>query len=938
MSSALLVGFGREKDFFVGREKELGELNQSLLDALEGHGAVVFVEGEAGVGKSMLISQFKEISPKAKKIKQAQFAYGYCYEAMGEQNAYQPFVEVLAGLLESNKTASILGTLVLSVLRETGKDWLNMIPGVGPVASVGVKTVVAAKNWFEERDSKSQADSLNSQYVQSISKIATKDRPLVVVIEDAHWIDTQSCNLLMRLANKITSLPVLIIVTYRSSYLNEDHPFNKIKNQLLGKSIISVISIPGLNSEEIQRYLTFRFGTNFHSNLAEWLESICKGLPLFVTQYIDLLVRDGVIERTASGEYRFNGAIRNVMGRWELSGCLASTEIPESIEALLTERIERIVEEDRKMLEIGSVQGEHFFSMVLSGLLQQDEKTVLRRMRKVIEQHHIINIYLDADRASPKSEIYVFEHIMIQQMLYKKLGPRERILYHKDIAELLEEMVKNDNNIARKLVLEIANHFDRGDLPLKAAYYYKRVAKSLVADGAYPEATHICKRAIQIIRENEPIGQISNSILPREADNLSQEVESCDEASYLKAELVELLLIATKWHRNVHVRSELSLLALVLESEKIAERVEDFSLLARLRYSRSILIGETEGAGEFIQGLRDALEAVKKSNDSIGEFIITSQLGHQLIGQDFRSGLQLQRQAISLFEGKVFKNNAEISPKLMEQYHLMKTLLGVGEFDASHFEVAINLLEQSVNSLKQIKLTDEVPHCLNYLAQAYLGLGLFEKAEEALIEAIEIVQDNEEPHSWNGYNLALRGKLYLDWGRTEDAVAPILLGWQESQKTQIKWQTPLVRNYYVELLMNRQYQGFDLDEADRQLAITIEETHRTAYHRSAIMALSLRSIVSLMGQENERAFEYSLKAIQYLKMMGTLPALRAEEVLFNHYKVLMARGHHEAQHYLVQASQMLTRKANMINSDSYKVAFLERISLNRDIQKACAES
>jgi len=895
---------------FVGRKIELSLLNRLLLQASEGHGALVFIEGEAGIGKSSLISQFKELASRTENAKQMRFVYGYCYEENGEQNAYHPFVEVLSTLLEVNKTASNLAVMFLSILRETGIDWLNMIPGVGSVLGASIKTASIASQWaLGTNNNQLKADSLANQYIKSISKIVTKYRPMVVVIEDAHWIDESSCNLLMRLANRVTSLPILIVITCRPSYLIEEHPLSKVKNELLMKNLISIIPVFGLNIEETREYIVRRFGSTMDQYLAEWLTIICNGLPLFTTQYLNLLEQNSVIQQKDIGNYIFNGEIKIVMGKWQVSGYLANTAIPETIEALLEERIERILEEDREMLQVGAVQGKQFFSSVLANLLQQEERNILKRLRKVMEQHNVVKVYSDT-QVSILTEVYSFEHIMLQQMLYKKLSPRERVLYHQDVAELLEKMLIDERNLTRRLILEVANHFDQGNLPLKAAYYYKQVSQFLVVDGAYTEAIQICKRAIEIIR-------------------------NCDEASHLKAELIELLMISTRWRRGLKVKSELSLLTLAKEGEEAAEKSGDFSLLARLKYNHAILAGETEGLSSWIQGLRNALEAAKRANDPISQFIIASQLGQELRGQDFKAGIQLQRQAMSCFEEKIIKANQEIPSEIKKQYHLMQTLLGVGEFDSSHFEKAIDLLQESVNGFKQLGVIDALPECLNYLAQTYFRLGLFEKAEQALVEAIEVVEDTDEAHSWNGYNLALRGKLYLEWNRIEDAVAPILLGWQESQRTQLKWQTPLVRNYYVELLINPKYQGFNLSEADFQLAITIEETQRSGYHRSAIMALSLRSLVALMDKRFGAALVYSSQAVSYFQKMGTLPALRIEEILFNHYQVLTAVGKHsEAQHYIRQAFTILERKTNTIKSEEYQFLFLERVPLNREIRKS----
>ena len=118
------------KALFVGREKELSSLSRFLLQASQGHGVVVFIEGEAGIGKSSLISQFQELTSTREKSKKMRHVYGYCYEDNKAQDAYQPFVEVLSTLLEVNKTTSNLAIMFLSILRETGTDWLNMIPGV----------------------------------------------------------------------------------------------------------------------------------------------------------------------------------------------------------------------------------------------------------------------------------------------------------------------------------------------------------------------------------------------------------------------------------------------------------------------------------------------------------------------------------------------------------------------------------------------------------------------------------------------------------------------------------------------------------------------------------------------------------------------------------------------------------------------------------------
>ena len=786
-----------------------------------------------------------------------------------------------------------------------------MIPALGPAIGAGIKTTMIAGQWLLGREGKQldQSEALSTQYMETIGKIALRFAPLVMLIEDAHWIDDASCRLLFRLALKMQSQRLVIIVTYRPGSLIESHPLRKTRNELLIKNLVNVMTLGGLNKQDIETYVVRRFGNSLHTNLAAWLVWLCKGHPLFITQYLSLLEQDKIIHQI-NGQYIIEGTIKYVANQWQLDGLLTLTTMPNSIEALLEQRIERLIEEDQEMLQLGAVQGEYFMSVVLAGLLKKDEMDILRRLRKVVEQHHLISLYTGGDFEKLHSDVYVFENALLHQAFYYKLSPRERVLYHRSVAEQLEKMLQKQRQPSRKLILEIAHHYDLGENPEKAANFYQLAAQSLLRDGATVEATEIAKRALRNV----------------------QQVANID---HQHAEILELLLSATAWRNPSEESDELSLVALINEAEAYATRSEDKVLLARIKFQHAIHIAATSDLAQRLVLLRDALDLIRQADEPVGEFFILSDLGQQMRSVNFEAGFATQEEAYQLFKDRIVGSQVPLSPELQYQWYLIQTWFGIAKFDRGDYSSALQLLEISTMGLREDRLKDDLVVGLNYLAQVYMSLGLFERAEAALKEALDLVKKDESPHIWTGYNLSLLGKLYLEWEHPELAVAPMLKGWHIDQTVSIIDIRPLIKNYYAELLMCPNYLGYDLSEADRVLAANIEEAKTTGYLRSAITALSLRSLVALANNQIDTSIEYSNQAVAYLQNMGTLPALRTEEVLFNHYQVMKAAGREEErQLYLVQAHAVLQKKADSIREDDYRKSFLERVPLSRAILSA----
>ncbi len=689
---------------------------------------------------------------------------------------------------------------------------------------------------------------------------------------------------------------------------------------MLIKNNAQIIRLTGLSEEQIQTYVHKRFGSPLNPNLAAWLEHLCKGNPLFVTQYLSLLELDQIIRHVGNtylldGDIRtldLDGDNRTLDEEWIVSGKLANVLIPDSIEAVLEQCIERLLEEDRELLQIAAVQGDFFMSLLLADLLAKRELDVLSQLRRVVERYRIISFYMDVDWLKNKSDFYIFEHHLIQQAFYKKLSPRERVLHHHSVAELLERILKEQTNPSRRLILEVARHYDLGNELILAAHYYFLAAQSSFSDDAFIETIELCKRARECLKK-------------------------VDNQDRMLVEVIQLLFVVSenRWQGKPDLRGDLALTTLAQEAEAAALRTGEPALLAQARYLKSRAALVSEGIERSSSILQEALKIAQQSNDRICEAMIMEELGHHMVGENLSEGLNLLYQAYNLYQSVI---TTEVVPHTKTHERLLHRIqghIGVGEFDRGRYDEAEEWLKKSVNGIKTLRMYDDLPRMLNFLGQLDINIGLFEEAERVLNEAIDVYKEEDDAYAWKGYNLALLGKLYMEWGRIEDAVEPLLKGWEETQVTWNVDLAPLVRNYYAELLMHPDNKERNVVIAMQLLNTTLEETQISGWHRSMIAALSLHSQLALMQSLADTALAYSTQAVEYLQRMGTMPALRTEEVLFHHYLALKAnKREQEALHYLGQAHAIVLTKAKSIKDPSHQRAFMERVPTSKAILMA----
>jgi DNA-binding winged helix-turn-helix (wHTH) protein len=266
----------------VGRETEFGHLHRHFEKARNGTRQVVFVTGEAGVGKTTLVSSFVDSLQKGEN---ARIACGQCLEQHGASEAYMPLLDAFARLCRSSD-----GAAVIEVLRKCAPTWLVQMPWLLSAPDMEALEM-AVRGATRER--------MLREMVQTLESLA-ESRPLVLVLEDLHWSDFPTLDLLSWLARRTESARLLILGTYRPADITLNHPLRTTVQELRIRGHGVELAMPFLDETAVQEYLAARFaGASFPTEVAQILRERTGGNPLFMRNVVDTWVAHNLLLETA---------------------------------------------------------------------------------------------------------------------------------------------------------------------------------------------------------------------------------------------------------------------------------------------------------------------------------------------------------------------------------------------------------------------------------------------------------------------------------------------------------------------------------------------------------------------------------------------------------------------------------------------------------------
>lgn len=772
----------------IERTEQLRQVEQRIEESISGGARrnVLFVTGEAGIGKSTLLRMIEErcrtmTSPPL--VARAECSTPLAGQEIGEVEALEPWAVILRQLAEvSSGAAYTAGKMVA----ELATAWVRCVPVVGSVIESAIDTARIVKKAVDDNTPPKSAATqaqVFQQYINVLRGLSGRT-PLLLMLDDMHWADASSTNLLFTAARELRGLPVLFIVAYRpddasSSLAGEGHGILHLRNELERYDMADEVGVPRMTSADLQSLLHERYpGYSENARFEQWLTTVSAGNALFITQFLQTLEEDGVID----------------VGQGGIVGDFERVVVPRSVQAVVGERIRRMDESSRELLRYASVEGDTFTPLVLSAVTEMPMLKLLQKLRLIEQTHHVIHSLGRQTVYAQETTAYQFAHLLLQRAMYESLGEEERELLHQSVLAVLQQQweqakgteinlsglaariavhaeVVGDHRHAARILLEGAqwswDHYAAHET-LQSLEGVFRNLRSITA-GRDPEVNSI-EVAARILRGNVNIaGEAAGrsledfiaaralvdretqperwvDLLNREAQalfrlNRVEESEQVARTALAEATAVEYLQGTYEALNAVgavmSVRASLDeLLSIRLQAVEIASKLEGATILqvqslTNLGVVHSAL-GETSAA---VSCYEQSLEIARASNDYRGQVVLLINLASIAYrrGEKERAVQQLH-QCIEICH-RIGDVRSEAAAR---------TNLGIIASEAGRTDEALVLFEGALAIVRRINDIRREAALLCVMGETYGTIGDYPRAEEHIRRGLAIYEEQHD--------------------------------------------------------------------------------------------------------------------------------------------------------------------------------------------------
>jgi predicted ATPase len=481
----------------VGREQERAALRAAFEAAAAGSGQVLCVTGEPGLGKTTLVEDF--LDEMAAGGRPCSVARGRCSERLAGAEAYLPILDALDSLLQGG------GAAVAGLLKQLAPTWYVQLAPLAALAEDRGSRIEDRRSkadvFLDPRSSildplqagvRAEAEPASQErrkrdlgvFVDHVSRL----RPLVLFLDDIHWADPSTVDLLAHLGGKCADQCLLLVLAYRpSDLLRSQHPFGPVKQDLQARGVCREIALPDLSRDDINRYLALAFvGHQFPEEFTGVLHARTEGNPLFMVDLLRYL--------------RDRGVIVQDHGAWALARAAPDLqhELPESIRAVIERKVAQLSTADRHLLMAASVQGPEFNAAVVARVLGREATDVEERL-EVLECVHVL-VRRIREQEFPDGTLtlrYGFVHALYQNALYAALKPTRKAAWSAAAARAL---LDHHGEKSGGLAAELAVLFEAAREPERAADHYLRAAENAARIFAHHEAVALARRGLALLR------------------------------------------------------------------------------------------------------------------------------------------------------------------------------------------------------------------------------------------------------------------------------------------------------------------------------------------------------------------------------------------------------------------------------------------------------
>ncbi len=756
---------------FVGRQREMEQLQQALTQAKVGHGQIVGVMGEPGLGKSRLFYEFKLLSLSGCLVLEA---YSVSH---GKATAYLPVIELLKSYFEikAEDDARKRRERVIGKVLGLDRSLEDTLPYL--FAVLGIEEQPSPLQQMDPQIRRRRTfDALKKLFLRE-----SLNQPLVLIFEDLHWIDSETQGFLDVLSESVASAKILLLTNYRPEY----------RHEWSSKTYYTQLRLAPLGQAEAEELLTFLLGNDASlAILKQLILDKTQGTPFFMEEIVQELRERGVLPS---------------VGTQQAAPLPTNLHIPTTVQAVLAARIDRLAPEEKALLQQLAVIGRQFPMSLVRQVLAQPEADLYRLLASLQRKE-----FLYEQPAFPESD-YIFKHALTQDVAYSTLLQEQRKVLHERTGQAIEQLF---HDRLGEHYEELAHHYQRSGNTPKAIEYLQKAGRQAVQQAALQEAITQFTAALGLVRA-----------LPESRERHQQELTLCIalgtplvltkghaapevEATYTRArdlcqqgedssQLFSVLLglrrfygVRGKFRAASELGGQLLSLAERLQNNELQIRArvmqaELFMLVGELHQSRTLgeeglaLYNPHQYRSAILQFGNDTrvgslfqvawvfwhLGSVDLSESKLNEALVlvrenahpfdtTRAFSHSCFIAQFRREVRVVRERAE----RVIALAAEHGFTLFSGWG--PVLLGWALAQDGWVEEGIRLISQGFNTLQTMGARIFRPYLLALLAETYGKAGRVEEGLDLLAEALETVRESGECW-WESELYRLKGELLL---------------------------------------------------------------------------------------------------------------------------------------------------------------------------------
>jgi DNA-binding winged helix-turn-helix (wHTH) protein len=394
----------------VGREVELHFLLEHLNRVKKAERSTIFITGEPGIGKTTLLDAFCTAHCHEAGMR---IARGQSIEGFGGKEAFYPVREALNDLCSTGD----------------GKDRAQL--------------AASAPSWLERNGSSSLGE-----LCEAFESLAA-NQPLVIIFEDIHWADVSTLDLISALARRRSRAKLMLLASYRPSDIDTEHPLRLLEQDLLTNSRSEELRLGPLNKQAVSEYLRRELRSEkLPSGLSSLVHQHSAGNPLFMMAVLEHL-RTQNIFRIDDGQLN----LRIPLSEIQLG-------VPDGVAGIIEFQLEKLTDEDRRLLEAGSIAGTIFPAWAAAAALERSIDEVEEAYAALVRRVRLLNIAgHDELPDGTRSAFYVFSHALYREALYARMPAARRAHWHRRVADRLRAMFAGHES---SVAYEIAAHAEAG--------------------------------------------------------------------------------------------------------------------------------------------------------------------------------------------------------------------------------------------------------------------------------------------------------------------------------------------------------------------------------------------------------------------------------------------------------------------------------------------